>query len=72
MAPEINYVHATCIPIHPDLLKELPEDMYERLTDYSVVIKEGVRIILQTRPQTEEETVEAWAKLKELKTQNAD
>lgn len=67
---QINYVHATCIPIHPDLLAELPEDMYERLTDYSVVVKEGVRIILQTRPQTEEETVEAWVKLKELKVQD--
>ncbi len=66
---EINYIHAQMIPAHPKFIEELAPELYDRLTDSSVILKEGIRVILCSELPNEDEIVESWAKLREIKSE---
>ena len=68
---EINYIKCFTVPIHPDNLEALPEEGFERLNDYMFVSKEGARVILASREPSEEEIMESWLRLKDLKEAGA-
>jgi hypothetical protein len=50
------------------VIKDLPPDMLEELNDHTFVVKEGWRLILATKPPNQEEILESWYRLKELKS----
>ena len=64
---EINRIFAQIVPVPQEVLEYLPEDMYERLNDHTVVVKEGIRIILTSRLQTNDGIAGAWSKLGAIK-----
>lgn len=64
---EINYIKCQIVPIHPQVIKELPPEMLEELNDHTFVVKEGWRLMLCTRPPDENEVMETWMKLKGIK-----
>lgn len=64
---EINYIKCVQVPFHPSDMEALDPDLYERINDYTVVLNEGVRVLLISRPQTEEEILNGWLELKKLK-----
>lgn len=69
---EINYIHGQIVPAHPDFIAELSPDLYDRLNDYSVILKEGVRVILVSKLPDGDEIVESWLKLKEIKSEESN
>lgn len=69
---EINYIHAQMIPAHPKFIEELAPELYDRLTDSSVILKEGIRVILCSELPNEEEIVESWANLRKLKENSSE
>lgn len=67
---DVNFIHCQILPVHPDIIKDLPPEMLDELNDHSFLVKEGWRLILATRPPNDEEIVKAWSDLKTIKEQD--
>lgn len=67
---EPNIIKCQIVPVHPNNLEVMSDEHFDTLAPHIKVSKEGVRVLLCSREPTEEEIMENWVKLKELKAQD--